>query len=566
MKKILLFFLLIFLLPLMSLQADATIDLPGHYWITYTSLMSNQSQIFVQEYKDGQWNEPLQVTNSLSYNVGPTMAVMPDGSLWVAWSGFDNISTSVYAKSYQKGKWSEEYRVSLPDAYEDTQPCLDIMPEGQPVIVWAGNDGQDDEILFASFQGRAWSEESQVNLPNQTPDIDPCLCAVDGKILMLWSGFDKDSYRLFAAEKKANGFSIVETFDMNDFDSQMVKGFPSLISRKDIEVYYYSGGDLYSLRLDPKEYKVKSSPVRSALSDPAEKSIRKLPLKTMQNMVLAFHGEDGQSHTINLGIFMEKIRGKADGKSESSFFQNIKNILFALFPKMGEAYAVTANKNTAFGDSITKGIPGSSTGGYPPRLSSKLGQEVVNRGVSGERTDAGLKRINSVLNGDDPEKIFIMEGTNDINQSRSTSSIIFNLREMINRSNAHGTRPYIATLIPNLLRNDSTVRLNAEIRTLAASTGTTLADQETAFAGQDLDSIYVDNFHPNDTGYEIIAQTFLLAISPSSNSGSSSGGGCGTIIPPTGGGGSGLNMGFLFFVLMFFLLRRTALSLKKAHA
>lgn len=105
----------------------------------------------------------------------------------------------------------------------------------------------------------------------------------------------------------------------------------------------------------------------------------------------------------------------------------------------------------AFGDSITEADPlfdnsNPYLGGYPGRLETMLGCtpttcEVVNRGKGGERTAAGLTRIDTLLNTEGPwDIVMLLEGTNDIYKLNPipNATIEFNLDNMANKAAAHG--------------------------------------------------------------------------------------------------------------------------------
>lgn len=194
---------------------------------------------------------------------------------------------------------------------------------------------------------------------------------------------------------------------------------------------------------------------------------------------------------------------------------------------------------TCFGDSITAGHS-SSTGGYPPKLSNMLNGNgkpatVVNKGISGEKTPAGVARFDSVLNSFAANIILIMEGTNDIRGGLSVATTQHNLQVMINKAKAKGVIPVLATLTPSD-RSGSTTLIpntwNPMIKSLASSNGIVLSDQYAGIIGTWSTST-ADGLHPNDTGYRTVAQTWYNSMSgmiSSSGEVSESGGG--------GGGGS----------------------------
>lgn len=172
----------------------------------------------------------------------------------------------------------------------------------------------------------------------------------------------------------------------------------------------------------------------------------------------------------------------------------------------------------AFGDSITLGY-GSETGGFPPKLASLLAQHckpsvVINAGVGGEQTPEGVGRLDSLLTSLPADFILIMEGTNDVNSGISLETTRFNLKAMIDKSNAAGITPLLATLTPSN-RGSSEMLIsqlwNPMIKALTNSQGVKLVDQYIAIIPTWWIST-VDGLHPNDNGYQTIAYTWCMAI------------------------------------------------------
>lgn len=193
---------------------------------------------------------------------------------------------------------------------------------------------------------------------------------------------------------------------------------------------------------------------------------------------------------------------------------------------------------TAFGDSITAGHS-SGSGGYPPRLNDLLNANgkpsiVVNKGRSGEKTPGGVARFDSVLSSFAANIILIMEGTNDIRGGLSVQTTQYNLQAMIDKAKAQGVIPVLATLTPSDRAGSSTLipnTWNPMIASLASSNGVKLSDHYSAILPT-WGSSTADGLHPNDRGYQTMANTWYSSIAGMiSSSGEVSGGG--------GGGGGG---------------------------
>ena len=191
-----------------------------------------------------------------------------------------------------------------------------------------------------------------------------------------------------------------------------------------------------------------------------------------------------------------------------------------------------------FGDSITAGtksdpvtlrlIPAAYA--YTVLLQTRLRSRytlqtptVANEGVGGESTPEGLVRLRPVLLQYRPEVLLLMEGTNDLldrpDIGRGADTAIVNLRQMIGIAKSLNVQVALATIPPQraggLRRRDQVAALipsfNDRIRALASSEGVVLVD---VYAGMkdNLNLIGVDDLHPTELGYSVIADIFLDAI------------------------------------------------------
>ncbi len=85
----------------------------------------------------------------------------------------------------------------------------------------------------------------------------------------------------------------------------------------------------------------------------------------------------------------------------------------------------------AFGDSLTSGYGAEAGQDYPHVLAGLSGWQVINAGVPGERSAAGLARLPSVLEEHRPALVLLCHGGNDILTGSSPEGIGANLDGMI---------------------------------------------------------------------------------------------------------------------------------------
>lgn len=184
------------------------------------------------------------------------------------------------------------------------------------------------------------------------------------------------------------------------------------------------------------------------------------------------------------------------------------------------------NVYMAFGDSITRG-DGSSAGGYPPDLQARLaahfgGAIVTVHGADSTNSFEGVERVKRNLNSH-PAYTLILYATNDWNapecQDNPNCPTVGNLRKIVQAVKSYRSLPFLATIPPTnpALTPEGRIKwvadVNNLIRPMAREQGAFLVDVEKAFLAQgDISKLFSDHVHPNDAGYQLIAQTFFEAI------------------------------------------------------
>jgi lysophospholipase L1-like esterase len=200
----------------------------------------------------------------------------------------------------------------------------------------------------------------------------------------------------------------------------------------------------------------------------------------------------------------------------------------------------------AFGDSMTAGevtVPVSvstDAQGYPafglqlvpsasyPRqlqlqLSARYTEQTIqmtNSGVSGETTSHGASRFPNVIANLRPEVVLLLEGANDLVAlgDAGISSAIAGMESMAKEARFRNARVYIGTLPPprpggkNTLSSSTVQAYNSRLASMARGEGAILVDLYSAMLPGVNTYIGTDGLHPNELGYQKMADTFFAAI------------------------------------------------------
>jgi lysophospholipase L1-like esterase len=142
--------------------------------------------------------------------------------------------------------------------------------------------------------------------------------------------------------------------------------------------------------------------------------------------------------------------------------------------------------------------------------------QVINGGWPGERTEDGALRLPGLLAANRPDAVLLMEGVNDLaalgapGVQRAAREIDRMAKEVRNR----GARLFLATLPPprDAVRLSQIQSLNSMIRTIAFGEQAVLVDVYQTLSGDLNRFIGPDGVHPNEVGYQRIADVFFAAI------------------------------------------------------
>jgi acyl-CoA thioesterase-1 len=156
----------------------------------------------------------------------------------------------------------------------------------------------------------------------------------------------------------------------------------------------------------------------------------------------------------------------------------------------------------AFGDSLTYGTGASEERSYPAVLQTLTGHRVVNAGVPGEQTPAGLARLPRALDDYQPQLLILCHGGNDMLRMKSKEAMQENLEQMVRLAKARG----IEVVMLGVPRPALLGRASADAYQAVAKKMRVPLDEEVlprVLSDNDLKS---DQIHPNAKGYRLIAE------------------------------------------------------------
>jgi acyl-CoA thioesterase-1 len=165
----------------------------------------------------------------------------------------------------------------------------------------------------------------------------------------------------------------------------------------------------------------------------------------------------------------------------------------------------------AFGDSLTFGSGTDKAKSYPAVLAQLTGHTVINAGIPGEVTAAGLQRLPALLAQYKPELLILCHGGNDLLRKLNSAATRSNIEAMIKAAAQHNI-PVLLIGVPQpaLLFMESAGIYN-EIA----------AQYKLVYEGEILPAVEADNslksdrIHPNAKGYNLMADAIYRLMQES---------------------------------------------------
>jgi len=188
----------------------------------------------------------------------------------------------------------------------------------------------------------------------------------------------------------------------------------------------------------------------------------------------------------------------------------------------GDSLPVTLDDRpliVCFGDSLTAGLGVDPDQSYPARLQQLIddaGYEyrVVNDGVSGETTQAGLVRTGMVA-AREPRFVILAFGGNDGLRGLSVENMEANLREMISRLQQEGIQVILAGIkLPPNYGSEYTSAFEAVFPRVASEMDVPLIPFLLEGVGGHPEFMQDDGLHPNAEGARRVAHNVWEVLEP----------------------------------------------------
>ena len=161
-------------------------------------------------------------------------------------------------------------------------------------------------------------------------------------------------------------------------------------------------------------------------------------------------------------------------------------------------YPSSGDSIIAFGDSLIEGVGATPGKDLVSQLSKKIGEPIINLGISGNTTAQGLARVDRVAEYK-PQVVLVLLGGNDYLQKVPKEETFKNLETIVSRIQNTGA----VVVLLGIQGGVFTDPYNTEFESLAQKKGAVYVSN--VLEGLVGNSRYMsDAIHPNDVGYSKI--------------------------------------------------------------
>jgi lysophospholipase L1-like esterase len=498
-------------------------DRLGRLWVLGEEWSAHQSRVVLARLTDGKPEFSNSFGQDRRFNRAPDLAFDAAGSPWIAWAAGKSGDERICAAEAAGGR---TWTIAFGNGLVVARPRILADDRGRIWVFWAGAWRGERGVYFSTFDGRDWTETRKAGGRANYPclDAEPAADGL-GRIWLLWSGYDGAAYGADYSVWDGRAWSATKRIDEHSAGTARAP-----------QMAFLNGGEPVAIWHETRETG------RVSLASLYRGGAWTAPVTVAES------AEEGDF--LKIAAFGDRlvVVGRRGGAAAASFVDAAAiRVPAAVSPRpvlrsAGQSYKhpsafifnplLNESRYIGFGDSITYGVMDyeyAPEKGYIPRLRALLTQNfgtatLYNDGFPGELTGQGVVRIGSVIANRQARYLLLLEGTNDVKFLEvPVDTAVFNLKEMLRKCLDAGVFPAIATLTPRRdwiwyyeLYTNRFFALNAAIPLMASEKGVPLLDLFTIFdtypgGGADL-LISTDGVHPNERGYQVMAEQWMKAI------------------------------------------------------
>lgn len=132
-----------------------------------------------------------------------------EGVAWLEGTGQDDFS--ILASVWNGTSWEDVEVVSAGTGRAQLALASTVLDDGSWLVLWAGYDGNDDDIFWSRRVDGRWTQPERIHANNKVPDVLPTVVTHGDMAHAAWSYFDGSDYRIRTARWNGSSWTEGET-------------------------------------------------------------------------------------------------------------------------------------------------------------------------------------------------------------------------------------------------------------------------------------------------------------------------------------------------------------------
>ena len=162
--------------------------------VVWTKSDGIRPEIFYTTTSDGNWSEPMMVTDDYFDNMHPVIDRDTAGTRWIFWTAYDNGRTEIRYTTGDGNEWEPPRSLAF-EMKSNTGPSVVIDKDDAVWVVWSASEEDLDDIYYSVNRDGVWSEAQILHETNDTPDTLPVIELNDaGTPSVSWKQLRDDGY------------------------------------------------------------------------------------------------------------------------------------------------------------------------------------------------------------------------------------------------------------------------------------------------------------------------------------------------------------------------------------
>ena len=199
--------LAVILFVVVGLPAIASVNIPeveNDIDVVWSTSDGIKMEIYYSQRQNGNWLEPVRVTDDHYDNMYPVIDRDADGKRWIFWTAYANGKMEIRYTSGDGEEWDTS-ELLFSEKKTNLSPSVVIDDQDRVWVTWSANNDDLDDIMYASFESGSWSNSDTVHEPNEAPDLLPLIeIGGDGTPQIKWRA-NREGHNLVLTSKWVDG-------------------------------------------------------------------------------------------------------------------------------------------------------------------------------------------------------------------------------------------------------------------------------------------------------------------------------------------------------------------------